>query len=166
MVTKENINITLDLGTHKNYEIRTMEEADYQEVYKLWTTIHGFAMRSLDDSKEGVARFLKRNPGLSVVAVSDNKIVGSILVGHDGRHACFYHVCVHEDYRQQGIGKSMASEAMMRLKEEGITKIQLVAFKDNKLGNGFWQAEQWIMRKDLNVYDFVLNEENITAFNK
>ena len=147
------------------FEIKTMEEKDYEAVYQLWTTIHGFAMRSLDDSKEGVTRVLKRNPGLSVMAVADGQVVGSILVGHDGRRACFYHVCVKEEYRNHGIGKAMATEAMVRLKEEGITKVQLVAFKGNKLGNGFWQAEQWIMRDDLNVYDFVLNEENITAFN-
>ena len=147
------------------FEIKTMEEKDYEGVYTLWTTIHGFAMRSLDDSKEGVVRVLKRNPGLSVTAVADGKIVGSILVGHDGRRACFYHVCVKEEYRKHGIGKAMATEAMLRLKAEGINEVQLVAFKDNALGNGFWQAEQWIMRDDLNVYDFVLNEENITAFN-
>jgi len=166
MITKDSISITVDLGVHMDYQIRTMEEKDYEEVYKLWTTIHGFAMRSLDDSKEGVTRVLKRNPGLSVVAVSDKKIVGSILVGHDGRRACFYHVCVHEDYRKHGIGKAMASEAMVRLKDEGINKVQLVAFRENKVGNSFWQAEQWIKRDDLNVYDFILNDENITAFNK
>ncbi len=148
-----------------DFIIRTMEETDYEKVYDLWTTIHGFAMRSLDDSKEGVSRVLKRNQGLSVLAEADGKVVGSILVGHDGRRACFYHVCVKEEYRKHGIGKAMATEAMMRLKVEGINKVQLVAFKDNALGNGFWQAEQWIMRDDLNVYDFVLNEENITAFN-
>ena len=165
VTTKESINVTLNLGVHMNYTVRTMEESDYDEVYKLWTTIHGFAMRSLDDSKDGVERFLDRNPGLSVVAVADNKIVGSILVGHDGRRGSFYHVCVHEDYRNHGIGKAMASEAMLRLKNEGISKIQLVAFKGNQLGNNFWQAEQWSEREDLNVYDFVLNEENIIKFN-
>ena len=165
VTTKESINVTLNLGVHMNYTVRTMEESDYDEVYKLWTTIHGFAMRSLDDSKDGVERFLDRNPGLSVVAVADNKIVGSILVGHDGRRGSFYHVCVHEDYRKHGIGKAMASEAMLRLKNEGISKIQLVAFKGNQLGNNFWQAEQWSEREDLNVYDFVLNEENIIKFN-
>ena len=148
-----------------DFKIRTMEETDYEKVYDLWTTIHGFAMRSLDDSKEGVTRALKRNQGLSILAEADGKVVGSILVGHDGRRACFYHVCVKEEYRKHGIGKAMATEAMLRLKAEGINKVQLVAFKDNALGNGFWQAEQWIMRDDLNVYDFVLNEENITAFN-
>jgi len=166
MITKDSFNVTLDLGVHMNFTIRTMDISDYDEVYDLWTTIHGFAMRSIDDSKEGVKRFLDRNPGLSVVAVADGKIVGSILVGHDGRHACFYHVCVHEDYRKKGIGRAMALEAMVRLKAEGITKIQLVAFTENELGNSFWKSEQWKARTDLNVYDFVLNDENIIAFNK
>ena len=166
MVTKENVKITVDLGTHLDYQIRTMQEEDYDEVYNLWTTIHGFAMRSIDDSKLGVERFLKRNPNLSVVAVVNKKIVGSILVGHDGRRGCFYHVCVHENYRKHGIGKAMATAAMVKLKEEGINKVQLVAFTENQLGNSFWQAEQWTEREDLNVYDFVLNDENIIAFNK
>ena len=70
MITKDSFNVTLDLGVHMDYTIRTMDISDYDEVYDLWTTIHGFAMRSIDDSKEGVKRFLDRNPGLSVVAVA------------------------------------------------------------------------------------------------
>ena len=149
-----------------DYKICTMEKTDYDEVYQLWETIHGFAMKSVDDSKEAVERFIDRNPGLSVVAISDGKIVGSMLVGHDGRRGCLYHVCVHEEFRKKGIGKAMATEAMIRLKNEGITKAQLLAFKGNELGNSFWQAEQWEQREDVYIYDFVLNEDNIVAFNK
>ncbi len=148
-----------------NYEIRTMTIEDYQEVYELWTTIHGFAMRSIDDSKVGVERFLKRNPDLSVVALIDGKIVGSILVGTDGRHGSFYHVCVKEEYRKHGIGKAMVTSAMHRLKDEGVNKIQLVAFSGNAVGNQFWHAEGWRERVDYNTYDFVLNDENIIKFN-
>ncbi len=147
------------------YEIRTMTIEDYEEVYCLWTSIHGFAMRSLDDSKEGVQRFLNRNLNLSVVAIADGKIVGSILVGNDGRHGSFYHVCVQEQYRKHGIGKAMVTEAMHRLKDEGINKIQLVAFAGNQIGNQFWHAEGWSEREDYNTYDFVLNDENIIRFN-
>ncbi len=147
------------------YEIRTMEEKDYECVYKLWESIHGFAMRSLDDSKEGILKFIKRNPNTSVVAVTDGKIVGSILAGHDGRHGSFYHVCVKEEYRNHGIGKSMVTAAMIRLKNEGINKIQLVAFAGNEIGNHFWHAEGWNEREDYNTYDFVLNDENIIKFN-
>jgi len=148
-----------------DFNIRTMEESDYEEVYDLWTTIHGFAMRSIDDSKEGVYKFLKRNPNTSVVAVVDGKIVGTILAGHDGRHGSLYHVCVKEEYRKHGIGKAMVTSAMIRLKEEGINKVQLVAFAGNQVGNQFWHAEGWREREDYNTYDFVLNDDNIIRFN-
>ncbi|MCI7491596.1 MAG: GNAT family N-acetyltransferase [Lachnobacterium sp.] len=149
-----------------DYEIRLMTIDDYEEVHALWMSIHGFGIRSIDDSREGVERFLKRNPTTSVVAVSDDRIVGAILCGHDGRRGCLYHVCVHEDYRKHGIGKSMAVACMRALQTEHINKVNIIAFKSNELGNHFWQEEGWTFRDDLNYYDFTLNETNITNFNK
>lgn len=147
-------------------EIRTMTIEDYDGVYALWMTISGFAIRSIDDSREGVARFLHRNPTTSVVAVEDGKIVGSILCGHDGRRGCLYHVCVDKDYRMRGIGKAMVVFAMNALKAEEISKVSLIAFTVNDIGNAFWNRIGWTRRLDLNYYDFTLNEKNITAFNK
>ena len=64
----------------KTYTIRTMTAEDYDGLKALWMTIHGFGIRSIDDSREGVERFLKRNPYTSVVAVAENgDIVGGIL---------------------------------------------------------------------------------------
>ena len=146
--------------------IRVMTKEDYDGVRALWMKIKGFGIRSIDDSREGVERFLRRNPTTSVVAVEDEKIVGSILCGHDGRRGCFYHVCVDEAYRMRGIGKAMVVMAMEALKEEGINKVSLIAFTKNDIGNAFWKEIGWTKREDLNYYDFVLNEENITAFNK
>ncbi|MCC8167724.1 MAG: GNAT family N-acetyltransferase [Clostridiales bacterium] len=148
------------------YEIRPMRMDDYDEVYALWMSISGFGIRSIDDSREGVERFLKRNPSTSVVAVCDGKVVGSILCGNDGRRGCFYHVCVAEAYRKRGIGKSMAVACMRALQAEGINKVNLIAFKSNEVGNQFWKGEGWTFRSDLNYYDFTLNERNITRFNK
>ena len=68
--------------------IRIMTIDDYDGVYRLWKKIKGFGLRSVDDSREGVQRFLRRNPAPSVVAEEDGKIVGSILCGHDGRRGC------------------------------------------------------------------------------
>ncbi len=146
--------------------VRTMTIEDYEGVHDLWMTIKGFGIRSIDDSKEGVACFLKRNPTTSVVAEMDGKIVGSILCGHDGRRGCLYHVCVHEEYRRHGIGKAMVVRAMEKLKEEQISKVSLIAFTENDIGNAFWNTIGWTERLDLNYYDFTLNEKNITAFNE
>ena len=146
--------------------IRTMTAGDYEGVYALWMSIKGFAMRSIDDSREGVERFLARNPRTSVVAVEDGKVVGAILCGHDGRRGCMYHVCVHEDYRMRGIGKAMVVYAMEALKKEKISKVSLIAFTKNDVGNAFWNRIGWTKREDLNYYDFVLNKKNIVNFNK
>ena len=146
--------------------IRAMTIEDYEGVKALWLSIKGFAIRSIDDSREGVARFLDRNPGTSVVAVEDGRIVGAILCGHDGRRGCLYHVCVAKEYRRRGIGKAMVVYCMEALKKEKINKVSLIAFTANDVGNAFWRQIGWTKREDLNYYDFTLNKENITAFIK
>ena len=146
--------------------VRTMQIEDYDGVYALWMSIRGFAIRSVDDSREGVARFLKRNPTTSVVAEEDGRIVGAILCGHDGRRGCMYHVCVQKEYRMRGIGKQMVTFAMEALKREEINKVSLIAFTVNDIGNAFWNRIGWTRRLDLNYYDFTLNEANIIAFNQ
>lgn len=149
------------------YTIRAMTIEDYDGLKALWMTIHGFGIRSIDDSREGVERFLKRNLSISVVAqAEDGTIVGAILCGHDGRRGCLYHVCVREDYRRLGIGKNMVVYCMNALKAEEINKVSLIAFTANDIGNAFWNCIGWTKRQDLNYYDFTLNEANITAFNQ
>lgn len=151
----------------KGFAVRAMTAEDYDGVYALWMSIRGFAIRSIDDSRAGVGRFLKRNPTSSAVAVNDGgEIVGGILCGHDGRRGCLYHVCVREDYRRKGIGKAMVVHCMNALRAEEVNKVSLIAFTANDVGNAFWNRIGWTRREDLNYYDFTLNEANITAFNE
>lgn len=151
----------------KTFTVKTMTIEDYEGLYALWKTIRGFGMRSIDDSREGVERFLRRNPTTSVVAADgEGVIVGGILCGHDGRRGCLYHVCVREDWRRQGIGKAMVVHCMNALKAEQVNKVSLIAFTANDIGNAFWKCIGWTRREDLNYYDFTLNEANITAFNR
>ncbi|MDE7422905.1 MAG: GNAT family N-acetyltransferase [Lachnospiraceae bacterium] len=147
-------------------KIRAMEIVDYQKVYHLWTQIEGFGLRTIDDSKEGITRFLMRNPHTSVVAEEDGKIIGSILCGHDGRTGCFYHVCVEKNHRNRGIATKMTSFAMEALRKEHINKVSLVAFRQNETGNACWHELGWEEREDLNCYDYILNSDNVVIFNK
>ena len=149
----------------QNWKIRVMQPADYEKVYSLWTGIHGFGMRSVDDSAEGVIRFLKRNPTTCMAAVSGGEIVGAILCGHDGRRGCLYHVCVREDLRKHGIGQALVTACLEALAAEQISKVNLIAFCSNEVGNRFWQGLGWSFREDVNYYEYVLNEENITTYN-
>ncbi|MBR0143021.1 MAG: GNAT family N-acetyltransferase [Clostridia bacterium] len=146
--------------------LSVMTVEDYPEVKKLWMSIRGFAIRSMDDSREGVERFLRRNPSTSVVARVGGELVGAVLCGHDGRRGCLYHVCVREDFRRKGIGKAMVLFCTDALRAEKINKVSLIAFTSNDAGNAFWKEIGWTRRYDLNTYDFTLNEENVVRFNR
>ena len=146
--------------------LSVMTVEDYPEVKKLWMSIRGFAIRSMDDSREGVERFLRRNPSTSVVARVGGELVGAVLCGHDGRRECLYHVCVREDFRRKGIGKAMVLFCTDALRAEKINKVSLIAFTSNDAGNAFWKEIGWTRRYDLNTYDFTLNEENVVRFNR
>ena len=147
----------------EDIQIRPMTAEDYDGVHALWLTIRGFGLRALDDSREDVERFIGRNPTTSVVAAAEDRIIGSILCGSDGRQGALYHVCVAEGYRRRGIGTRMVGYCMQRLREMGINKVALIAFAHNDAGNAFWRQIGW-KRSDVNYYEFVLNERNIIRF--
>ena len=148
----------------KKINIVPMTPEDYDDVRALWMTIHGFGIRALDDSREDIERFIARNPTTSVVARDGNRIVGSILCGSDGRQGALYHVCVAKDYRRRGIGTQMVAFCMHQLRYMGINKVSLIAFTTNEAGNAFWNKIGWTRKTNVNYYEFVLNEENITQF--
>ena len=144
--------------------ISPMIPEDYDEVRDLWLTIRGFGIRALDDSREDIERFIRRNPTTSVVARADGRIVGSILCGSDGRQGTLYHVCVAKEYRHRRIGTQMVGFCMHQLRIMGINKVSLIAFAKNDIGNAFWNKIGWIRKTDVNYYVFDLNEKNITKF--
>ena len=141
--------------------IRTMTSTDYDAVYRLWTGTPGMGMRSLDDSREGIEKFLNRNPGISFVAEADGNIIGVVLCGQDGRRGYLYHVAVDSKFRGQGVGKSLVEAATDALSGEGINRVSLVVYKENETGNGFWDALGFEKRTDLYYRNKSLNHKNM-----
>ncbi|MCI9131459.1 GNAT family N-acetyltransferase [Thomasclavelia cocleata] len=142
-------------------EMRLLKISDYQSVYNLWKNTSGMGLRSLDDSEEGIKRFLLRNPNTNFVAVIDKKIAGVIMAGNDGRRGYIYHLAVQNEYRRRGIASALVKECLMALRIEEINKVALVVFSDNTSGNNFWQKLGFIEREDLVYRNISINEENI-----
>lgn len=141
--------------------IRVMSITDYDGVYNLWINTPGMGLNSTDDSREGIEKYLKRNPTSSFVAECDRIIVGVIMAGHDGRRGYIHHTAVLPEYRNQGIAKRLVDSAMDALDKEGINKVALVVFKKNDIGNGFWEEIGFIDRTDL-----VYRNKNIHALDR
>ena len=119
--------------------IRTMTIEDYEKAYNLWINTTGMGLNTTDDSREGIARYLLRNPNTCFVAEDKGELVGVIISGHDGRRGFIYHTTVKEKYRGQGIGKKLVNSALTALETEGIHKVALVVFEKNVSGNIFWE---------------------------
>lgn len=134
---------------------------DYEKVYELWSNTSGIGIRSLDDSKNGISKFLLRNPTSNFVATINDEFVGVILSGHDGRRGYIYHAAVKSDYRGQGIGKALLEKVYIALEQEGITKVGLVVFKTNEIGNSFWKSQGLEERTNLNYYSNAININNL-----
>lgn len=130
-------------------KIRLMNISDYEQVYQLWLSCAGMGLNNLDDSREGIERFLIRNPDTCFVAEDDKKVIGVIIAGNDGRRGYIYHTAVSPEYRNQGIATKLVNEAMNALKNLGINKTALVVFSKNLGGNAFWEKLRFTSREDL-----------------
>ncbi len=142
-------------------DIIKMTIDDYDDAYNLWSNTDGMGLRSLDDSKEGIDAFLKRNPNTNFVCRDGEKLVGTILSGHDGRRAYIYHAVVNPNYRRCGIGKKLVKEVITALELEGINKVALVVYSDNQKGNEFWESLGFVERNDLNYRNLAINRANL-----
>lgn len=145
--------------------IRPVVIEDYDEIYALWcaTEQSRRALNPVDDSREGIARYLRRNPTTCFLACAEDgtgtsRIAGVILTGHDGRRGMIHHMCVAAEFRRQGIAGRLAQAAEEALRREGITKVFGLVFRDNDAANAFWQAQGYTLRTNLNYCNKSLHE--------
>jgi ribosomal protein S18 acetylase RimI-like enzyme len=131
-----------------NIRIHEMVITDYEEAYKLWQESVGLEL-SAADSKESIARFLERNPGLSFVARDGDLLVGAVLCGHDGRRGYIDQLAVRPSHRQQGLGRNLVARCLYNLIQTGIRKWHLFVLEDNDAAIAFWDKLGWARRVEL-----------------
>lgn len=139
----------------KSLYLQPMNIKDYAEIYKMWNSIPGIEL-SEADSEESIARYLERNPNLSYVYCKDNKIIGTILCGHDGRRGFIHHTCVLPEYQGQSIGRILVKKALEELKNNKIDQCHIFVFHDNEAGHDFWNRMGWVKRTELSICSKVI----------
>jgi ribosomal protein S18 acetylase RimI-like enzyme len=116
--------------------------SDYDDAIALWAGVEGVEICE-GDSREEIAEYLKRNPGLSRVAAVDDKIVGVALCGHDGRRGWIYHLAVAPTYRRQQVGKLLLDACVNGLRAAGLKRAIILVAGDNPGGHEFWLRNGW-----------------------
>jgi putative acetyltransferase len=127
-----------------------MTIADYDEVLSLWKGTAGIGLTAAD-SRDGTAAYLAHNPGLSVVARQDGRLIGAVLCGHDGRRAYLHHLAVADGARHRGIGRKLVDESLARAAAQGIEKAHAWVYRENQSGLEFWKQIGWTGRTELQI---------------
>jgi ribosomal protein S18 acetylase RimI-like enzyme len=133
--------------------ISAMTMADYDSVCPLLASIPGLTMRSAD-SFEATQRYLLRNPGLSLVARSGDRVVGCVMCGHDGRRGYLQHLAVEPNMRHLGIGTALVTRCLDALRHLEIEKIHIDVLADNAVAHEYWTNSGWKRRTDIVRYSF------------
>lgn len=129
------------------YSIRQMTLDDYDEVYRLWTQTDGLSLEE-GDTRDAIALYLNRNDGLCFVAVVDDRIVGTVLCGHEGRRGILRHLGVDPSFRKRGIAQSLVTECLSALARAGIRKCNTFVLESNAEGRRFWEHLGWHVLED------------------
>lgn len=132
--------------------IRPVVPADHGALIALWQAEPSIRLRP-EDRFEPFCAYLARNPGLSLVAERDGQLVGSLMVGHDGRRGYLQHLLVIPAFRRRGVAKALLDEALRRLQKEGVHKSHVFVLSDSAPALAFWAAQAgWQAREDIQVY--------------
>ena len=127
-----------------NINIIEMTAADYGEVPALWREVEGLGLHVDEcDSREGVARYLRLNPGTSFVARDAGRLVGAVLCGSDGRRGYLHHLAVAPASRRMGVATALVRRCLDSLAAMRIAKCNLFVFADNDDAMAFWKGIGW-----------------------
>jgi ribosomal protein S18 acetylase RimI-like enzyme len=129
-------------------EIREMLITDYDAALALWKRCAGMGLSEADE-REPMAGFLARNPSLNFIARDDDRLIGTILCGSDGRRGYLYHLAVDPLYRRQGIAGELVRKVFDALHKLEIDKCHIMVYAANESGLAFWQQDGWVTRPEI-----------------
>jgi ribosomal protein S18 acetylase RimI-like enzyme len=141
--------------------IRPFEQPDIPEVWDLWTSCDGVGFGP-GDTHAGTSQFLRQNPGQSLVAVMEGRIVAAVLSGHDGRRGFLYHLAVAPECRHRGLGTELVHRCLETLREQGIERCCALVYATNGDARSFWETIGGKLRSDLVLYQLATTDPEST----
>ncbi|MHC4211950.1 MAG: GNAT family N-acetyltransferase [Planctomycetota bacterium] len=132
-------------------EVRQLSAEDLEQVLDLWNGAEGIGLDNDCDTKNRIALYLQRNPGMSFCAWADGRIIAAVLCGHDGRRGYMQHLVVAPEYRGKGIGRTLVNKVMAKLRILGIRRCNIFVYTHNTDALRFWEYLGWTERTDLKV---------------
>jgi ribosomal protein S18 acetylase RimI-like enzyme len=118
--------------------IRTATAEDKAQVAALWRAC-GLVIPTNDPDADFQLAAGKSNSEILVAQDVAQRLVGAIMVGHDGHRGWVYYVAVDPGCRKQGVGRTLMQTAETWLRQRGIPKLNLMVRETNAQAAKFYQ---------------------------
>ena len=117
--------------------VRDALSADEGAVVALWRAC---GLVTAQNDPGGDFRFAMAQPNSTIlVAEADRRIVGSVMVGHDGHRGWLYYVAAAPDARHAGVGRAIVAAGEQWLRARGVPKVQLMIRDTNAAVAPFYE---------------------------
>ena len=138
---------------HQSFHIRALRfPEDYKQVFELWQSIERGVHVGRSDTLAEIAKKLKRDPDLFLVAEAAGRIMGSVIGGFDGRRGIIYHLAVASAFRGQGVGSRLMDEVESRLRKKGCLKCYLLVTVDNTEVENYYLQRGWQPMDQVHIF--------------
>jgi ribosomal protein S18 acetylase RimI-like enzyme len=128
--------------------VREFDISDYETVFKLWKEGEGIVLRDAD-KRPAIARYLRRNPGMSFVYEVSGEVVAAVLCGTDGRRGFLHHLAVAPAHQRKGVGRALVARALQALAKADIDKCHAMVLPSNGVARQFRKSVGWVERTDV-----------------
>ena len=117
--------------------IRDLTSANIGAAISLWSS-SGLTL-PWNPSEIDLQRALDGVTSTVLGAFDNDRLIGTVMVGHDGHRGWVYYLAVDESQRGTGLGRQLMSAAENWLREHGAVKIQLMIRSTNEAVLGFYE---------------------------
>ena len=117
-------------------QIRDLTSLDIEAAAALW---HEAGLtRPWNPPILDLQRALDSSASTVLGGFDGERLVGTVMVGHDGHRGWVYYLAVDEGQRGIGRGREMMTAAEHWLREQGAVKVQLMVRSTNEAVLGFY----------------------------
>jgi len=129
--------------------IRGLRIDDYDALLRLWHEARLPHRPKGRDKRDNIARELTKPNAIFLVALKNDRLIGSAFGTHDGRKGWINRVAVAPDYQRKGFAAKLVKEVELRLKDAGIGIIACLIEDWNKTSMSFFQKIGYVRRDDI-----------------
>lgn len=119
-------------------EIRSARHGELAAILEVWRTAG--AQPTTTDDLGSLEVFFQRSPHLTLVAVDEGAVVGTLLAAWDGWRGGYHRLAVVPWCRRRGIARALVHEGEDRLAALGARRVALFTVPGDPGAVEFWEA--------------------------